>query len=98
MPNNTPKWTPGPWGASARAARDICADADGTGELIATAYVMDQDRDTDDDEATGKCNAAVMAAAPDLYDALALYVEHFGDPLKVARTALAKARGESDAE
>lgn len=28
-----------------------------------------------------------------LYDALALYVEHFGDPLWVGRAALAKASG-----
>jgi len=35
----------------------------------------------------------MQAAAPDLYAALALYVEHFGDPLKVARPALAKAEG-----
>ena len=33
-------------------------------------------------------------AAPALYDALNLYVEHFGDPFKVARKALAEARGE----
>lgn len=40
-------------------------------------------------------NARLLAAAPELYDALALYVHHFGDPLQVARPALAKARGES---
>jgi hypothetical protein len=37
--------------------------------------------------------AQLFAAAP-LYAALQLYVDHFGDPLKVARIALAKARGE----
>lgn len=30
-------------------------------------------------------------AAPDLLAALKLYVEHFGDPLKIARAAIAKA-------
>lgn len=40
-----------------------------------------------------KATAQLAAAAPDLYAALALYVEHFGDPLKVARAALLKARG-----
>jgi hypothetical protein len=39
-------------------------------------------------------NARLITAAPDLYSALKLYVEHFGDPLKVARPALAKALGE----
>ena len=41
-----------------------------------------------------RANLTLAAAAPELYDALELYVEHFGDPLKVARAALAKARGE----
>jgi hypothetical protein len=70
MPSSTPKWTSGPWATSARGARDICEGADGTGELIATAYEMNKDRHTDNDEATGEHNAAVMAAAPDLYAAL----------------------------
>lgn len=35
-----------------------------------------------------------LNAREDLYAALQLYVDHFGDPLKVARPALAKARGE----
>lgn len=35
-------------------------------------------------------NGRMLAAAPRLYEALKLYVEHFGDPLKVARAALAK--------
>ena len=44
-------------------------------------------------------SAALAAPCPcaELYAALSLYVEHYGDPLKVARAALAKARGEHDA-
>ena len=46
-----------------------------------------------------RANLTLAAAAPELYDALELYVEHFGDPLKVARAALAKARGkQTDAQ
>lgn len=32
-------------------------------------------------------------AAPDLLKALKRYVEHYGDPLRVARAAIAKAEG-----
>jgi hypothetical protein len=35
----------------------------------------------------------LIAAAPDLLAALKLIVDHFGDPLKVARPAIAKAEG-----
>jgi hypothetical protein len=53
----------------------------------------DEEQDKRDAEITANIN--LIAAAPDMYGALVLYVEHFGDPLKVARAALAKARGET---
>ena len=37
-------------------------------------------------------------AAADLYTALELYVDHFGDPLKVARAALLKANPHREQE
>ncbi len=40
-----------------------------------------------------EANQRVIAAAPDLLAALKLIVEHFGDPLKVANNAIAKAEG-----
>lgn len=39
----------------------------------------------------GAPDAHLIAAAPDLLAALKLIVDHFGDPLKVARAAIAKA-------
>lgn len=35
----------------------------------------------------------LMSAAPDLLAALKRIVDHFGDPLRVARSAIAKAEG-----
>lgn len=40
-----------------------------------------------------EAHARLIAAAPDLLAALKLYVEHFGDPLQVARAAIQKAEG-----
>lgn len=40
-----------------------------------------------------EANIDLIAAAPELLAALELIVEHFGDPLKVANSAIAKARG-----
>jgi hypothetical protein len=39
-------------------------------------------------------DAHLRAAAPELYEALNEFVEHFGDPFRNARAALARARGE----
>jgi hypothetical protein len=39
-------------------------------------------------------DARLIAAAPDLLEALKKYVEHFCDPLQCARAAIAKATGE----
>jgi hypothetical protein len=36
----------------------------------------------------------LIEAAPDLLEAMEKYVEHFGDPLKCARAAIAKATGQ----
>lgn len=39
-------------------------------------------------------NARLIAAAPELLVAPKLYVDHFGDPLKVARAAISKAEAQ----
>jgi hypothetical protein len=108
----SPKWTPGPWAIDHMdpcGSRDICLGADGDGELLATAYIVNADRGKDDEEETGRFNANLIAAAPDLYAALVVAVEaiewtfkELGSGTRVedrnfmkqARAALAKARGE----
>lgn len=47
------------------------------------------------DRAEQEANARLIAAAPELLEALERYVDHFGDPLKCARAAIAKATGET---
>jgi hypothetical protein len=91
MPDNQPKWTPGPWialsctGAKASPLQ-VVASAEiwvKGSKLIASGF------QNLNPEATA--NLQLIAAAPELYAALKLYVEHFGDPLSVARKALLKA-------
>jgi hypothetical protein len=105
-----PAWTPGPWVVDSEDG-GLCVFADG--EQIASVEV-ERDRDCLSDEAEAiaalwkkqNANAALIASAPDLYEALyyaetvMLIVEprsHKGEYLaclKRARAALAKARGE----
>jgi hypothetical protein len=85
--DNTPKWTPGPWVAERANVGD-------RHPLFVTTPTTAFHPPCDAD-------AHLIAAAPELYAALALYVEHFGDPLKVGRAALLKAnpaRGEKSNE
>jgi hypothetical protein len=74
-------WAAGPWRvgtARINYAEIYCAGERGGG-LVALAI---KHRD-----------ARLIAAAPELYEALHKFVEHFGDPFKNARAALAKADG-----
>ncbi len=75
---STPLHTPGPWRLGPINYADVYSK---DGELVALVI-----KGLDETAA----NARLIAAAPELRDALALYVEHFGDPLKVARAALAR--------
>lgn len=80
--------TPGPWRDQPLSRRDPTPGVNiwitgPDGQVVATLP----------DTAAGNANARLIAAAPDLLAALKLYVEHFGDPLKVARPAIAKAEG-----
>ena len=74
--------TPGPWREGIEGNWRVYGP-DGKGEhsgLVAHAF-------------KSRANARLIAAAPELLAALKRYVDHFGDPLKVARPAIAKAEG-----
>ena len=93
MPNNAPKWTPGPWTYAPIPGYQYVVELKprlaGMAMMLVAASIP-----AGHSEEEVRANLTLAAAAPCLYDALELYVEHFGDPLKVARAALAKARGE----
>jgi hypothetical protein len=89
MPDNAPKWTPGPWTYAPIPGYQYVVEIDKPAQVLLVAAAVHPGR-----EAEIRANMQLAAAAPDLYAALDKYVEHFGDPLKVARAALAKARGE----
>ena len=77
------KFTPGPWGVNT-GGEVVC-------DVNDFQWVMAQSRGDDD-----LANAHLIAAAPELYEALADLVQAFdGEPgWGPARAALAKARGE----
>jgi hypothetical protein len=75
------KWTPGPWEVD---GSKVCYDLDGTKDNICNTVWQE-------------ANAHLIAAAPDLYEALAEIMDWVVNdhPASVkARAALAKARGE----
>ncbi len=91
-----PKWTPGPWTTDLgpNESAEICMAPDG--ELIADCYLMTTGN------GSGHANARLIAAAPELYEALQAFVNwrYAEDPddgsvTDAAYAALAKARGES---
>lgn len=101
------KWTPGPW------TWDVALDHNWDVQVWSSPNrrVCFVAHDGEDGNPTGKANARLIAAAPDLYEALSTFVEEYvsmiasGDCgnwnpedegfVKSARAALAKARGES---
>ncbi len=98
-----PKWTPGPWcydsynsiySGAGESAKTICSIPDHPQD---GSFATEQIQERSAWYRESAANADLIAAAPDLYYALAKYVDHFGDPLKVARPALAKAMGEQTA-
>lgn len=90
-----PKWTPGPWqlrSEDLRGGRYWCVILPG----------CEESTDLHEDD-NGEANSRLIAAAPELYEALAVMLgmlntsENPGDVLfacKQARLALAKARGD----
>ena len=112
------KWTPGPWvwrsismndgnyGVSAVSVPIVIAsvhNAASFGDMIAGALKRGGGELRQDDNATQRANARLIAAAPELYEALDQILDDMGnDGLSCcqaakdqARAALAKARGET---
>lgn len=98
-----PKFTPGPWSIDPEGLempRSASIDAPTHGELALVVWKMDDDERSPENEA----NAYLIAAAPELYEALHWIVEKptekyarlmFGDAqYDMAVAALKKARGE----
>lgn len=88
-----PQWTPGPWEADGPYVR--CANN-------RSRWITCQASARELHEGRAGANATLMAAAPDLYDALAAMLEYPPDGTdltaaiqEAAREALAKARGEA---
>lgn len=95
-----PKWTPGPWGNVIHGERESRVGANTLLAIVYSTAFRDQENQM--------ANAHLIAAAPDLYAALEAVEEWWltdmmhkmdGAPacIFMARAALAKARGESDA-
>lgn len=74
--------TPGPWGVKRGQSCLHVVSADDSMHTGCISF-----------SGNGAANARLIAAAPELLSALKLMVEHYGDPLKVARAAIAKAEG-----
>lgn len=87
--------TPGPWGICPSFGGNPDAfsiSVVGDDRLIATAW----DRTPFDEANPAEANARLIAAAPELLEALEYLVSlGGGDCLDIARAAIAKARGES---
>lgn len=89
-------WTPGPWRTNEKLARQVVGILQGdTGQHL--AVVAGPKHDGPDEY---EANARLIAAAPDLYEALAACLEWIADsngpfPVEAADAALAKAEGRS---
>ena len=80
--------TPGPWSLNVDGCGDVFVSGSNSGYVVTIGAV--------DEDEYGRADANLIAAAPDLYEALAdLVYAHEGQPgWGAARAALAKARGE----
>lgn len=96
------KWTPGPWHTTAKHERQV---SDRRGFKVAKALIRTRGANFTLPEYQAEANAHLIAAAPELYEALAQIEYFFGaessavkrrftDARTNARAALAKARGE----
>jgi dihydrodipicolinate synthase/N-acetylneuraminate lyase len=95
------KHTPGPWifwrfGTGDDKCQDfgVAADVDGNKIVIAHCF----GKQSDDFAADARANATLIAAAPDMYEALQWIVENADEDsvVSAAKAALAKARGEGE--
>jgi hypothetical protein len=76
-----PKYTPAPWATDPDDPRDVRAS---DGELLATAYPMQNEDDvSEEDHPVAEANARLIAAAPDLLAACRV-VKEFLDSLEAA--------------
>ena len=101
---NEPRFTPGPWefleayshDDEYSASRPLTVCSDSNDDLANVFSSNDSTVSIARDQAIA--NAHLIAAAPDLYEALAVVVQEWGRPYSPdwnrARAALAKARGE----
>lgn len=92
------KFTPGPWFAVADKGQTIIRTSRSSAAFSPLAIVKGDKRDTLKDQ---EANARLIAAAPDLLEALSEIVNEGGkfvmtqDTHRKARAAIAKARGEA---
>ena len=94
-PDVTGKHTPGPWKVVLDGPHvEVRAVAHPQPTLALITGGLDDVFEDGLMGPTSTANAHLIAAAPELYEALRLIVAHFGDPLKVAAAALAKAEGQ----
>ena len=82
--------TPGPWVTDDVYKDDIARYV--MSDLVPFPHTIAR-LELGQDRAEQEANARLIAAAPELLEALERYVHHFGDPLKCARAAIAKATG-----
>ena len=90
------KWTPGKWFINSRAATNVFGGPNQ--RCIASCGGYSDNRIEDCGLSENVANAQLIAAAPDLYEALAgleRSARKQGWDVSAARAALAKARGES---
>lgn len=102
MPDNAPKWTPGPWrvGIAWPTVFDVVADVPPGYGTSGSETVLSAHNDIEEGPETARANATLASAATDLYDALEqaladiLRFEWYGkvasDPVPI-RAALLKA-------
>lgn len=103
---NAPKFTPGPWVVREDAFDGFCVHAPTIEHLTSCGYVIASNVNGDEPRrpkyGTPKANASLIAAAPELYEALESLVHAVEAarwpltaeqmvPLNTARAALAKA-------
>lgn len=92
MPTPETKWTPGPWHVEGNASSTIAARHDGRAEISEACATGDMTYEE------MRANAALIAAAPELYEALDTFMRlgtmDDQSAIDAARSALAHARGE----
>ena len=90
MPNKQSAHTPGPWNCNraSAAGREIIVS-----EVSPVDVAVLSHRDKSQSEINA--NARLIAAAPDLLEALREIAADCSDPIRLARAAIAKATGET---